>query len=100
MPPASAPRASVAIYIIELGVRHIKSVMSNFVVAYDFETFAKSATESGLNTSDRSLPVTMNVKRNFTAPGGGGTTGIRYDTYAMCDCIIYISQNGEIFTRI
>ena len=72
------------------------TTQKNFVAAYDFETFAKSATESGLNTSDRALPVTMAVGRTLAGTGGG----IRYDTYAMCDCIIYISQNGEIFTRI
>ena len=72
------------------------TVQKNFIAAYDFETFAKSATESGLNTSDRALPVTMSVNRTLAGTGGG----IRYDTYAMCDCIIYISQNGEIFTRI
>lgn len=72
------------------------TTQKNFIAAYDFETFAKSATESGLNTSDRALPVTMSVGRTLAGTGGG----IRYDTYAMCDCIIYISQNGEIFTRI
>jgi hypothetical protein len=28
------------------------------MAAYDFETFAKSATESGINSADRALPVT------------------------------------------
>lgn len=72
------------------------TTQQNFIFAYDFETFAKSATESGLNTSDRALPVTMQINRSLGQAAGG----VRYDTYAMCDCIIYISQNGEIFTRI
>jgi hypothetical protein len=29
-----------------------------WMAAYDFETFAKSATESGINSADRALPVT------------------------------------------
>ena len=27
-------------------------------------------------------------------------SGIRYDTFAMCDCIIYIDLMGKITTRI
>eukprot|EP01045_Picozoa_sp_COSAG04_P019783 COSAG04_NODE_1956_length_5141_cov_4.223126_4_plen_500_part_00 len=75
-----------------------EGVKSTWLAAYDFETFAKSATESGLNTADRALAVTMDVKR--TGIDANEANGVRYDTFAMCDCIIYISQNGEIFTRI
>ena len=70
-----------------------------FVAAYDFETFAKSATESGLNTSDRSLPVSFTVK---TAAVGGGVNDlvVRYDVFAMADCILYINLAGKLSTRI
>ncbi len=36
------------------------------------------------------------------APRGGadGDQKIRYDTFAMCDCIIYIDLMGKITTRI
>ena len=64
-------------------------------MAYDFETFAKSATESGINVSDRALPITMTLKK--TAANIGAT---RYDTWAMCDCIIYIDLMGRMTTRI
>jgi hypothetical protein len=65
--------------------------------AYDFETFAKSATESGINVSDRALPVTLSLKK--TAAANVNLAG-RYDTFAMCDCIIYIDLMGRITTRI
>lgn len=65
--------------------------------AYDFETFAKSATESGINVSDRALPVTLSLKK--TAATNVNLAG-RYDTFAMCDCIIYIDLMGRITTRI
>ena len=70
-----------------------------FVAAYGFETFAKSATESGLNTSDRSLPVSFTVK---TAAVGGGVNDlvVRYDVFAMADCILYINLAGKLSTRI
>jgi hypothetical protein len=70
-----------------------------FVAAYDFETFAKSATESGLNTSDRSLPVSFTVK---TAAVGAGVNDlvVRYDVFAMADCILYINLAGKLSTRI
>ena len=35
----------------------------SWVLAYDFETFAKSATESGINVADRALPVSLELRR-------------------------------------
>ena len=77
--------------------------------AYDFETFAKSATESGLNVADRALPVSFNYIADKVGAAGVKNAGntdeeanqkIRYDTFAMCDCIIYIDLMGKITTRI
>ena len=73
------------------------STRSLFMIAYDFETFAKSATESGINVSDRALPVTMTLKKEGVANVLEAT---RYDTWAMCDCIIYIDLMGRMTTRI
>ena len=73
------------------------SIRSLFMIAYDFETFAKSATESGINVSDRALPVTMTLKKEGVANVLEAT---RYDTWAMCDCIIYIDLMGRMTTRI
>ena len=70
-----------------------------FVAAYDFETFAKSATESGLNTSDRSLPVSFTVKTEAVGAGVNDLV-VRYDVFAMADCILYINLAGKLSTRI
>ena len=67
------------------------------MIAYDFETFAKSATESGINVSDRALPVTLTLKKTGVA---NQMQVARYDVWAMCDCIIYIDLMGKIPTRI
>ena len=69
----------------------------HFMIAYDFETFAKSATESGINVSDRALPVTLTLKKTGVA---NQMQVARYDVWAMCDCIIYIDLMGKISTRI
>jgi hypothetical protein len=75
---------------------------SRFVIAYDFETFAKSATESGLNVGDRALPISMEINRvNHTGAAAAPTAeATRLDIFAMCDCIIYIDLMGRITTRI
>ncbi len=71
-----------------------------FVAAYDFETFAKSATESGLNTSDRSLPVSFTVKTATAGHANVDDLVVRYDVFAMADCILYINLAGKLSTRI
>ena len=43
------------------------SVKQFFTIAYDFETFAKSATESGINVADRALPVSLTLDRTAIA---------------------------------
>ena len=82
---------------------------SLWVAAYDFETFAKSATESGINVADRALPVSLHLDKTAIATMRDNANGanltndtgkIRYDTFAMCDCIIYIDLMGKITTRI
>ena len=71
-----------------------------FVAAYDFETFAKSATESGLNTSDRAIPVSFTVKTTAVGAGAVDDLVVRYDVFAMADCILYINLAGKLSTRI
>ena len=86
------------------------TLRQHFVLAYDFETFAKSATESGINVADRALPVSLEITRdtlvggadarNPVGNGADANQSIRYDVFAMCDCIIYIDLMGKITTRI
>ena len=71
--------------------------IANFVWGYDFEGFSKTATESGLNISDRALTVSMqlNLKNHAT-----NAVPLRIDTFAMCDCLIYVGLDGSVTSRI
>ena len=71
---------------------------SSWMASYDFETFAKSATESGINVADRALPITMEL--TLDQHGDRGALATRFDIFAMCDCIVYIDMVGRITTRI
>jgi hypothetical protein len=77
----------------------VGEVRQLWAAAYDFETFAKSATESGLNTSDRAIPVSFTVKTSEVA-AAITALNVRYDVFAMADCIIYIGLDGRMQTRI
>ena len=74
------------------------SVKSSWMLAYDFETFAKSATESGINVADRALPLTLELKTDNDAARGALAT--RLDIFAMCDLIVYVDMMGRLTTRI
>ena len=65
------------------------------VFGYDFEGFSKTATESGLNLSDRALNVS--IQMNYVTKAD---EPVRLDTFAMCDCLLYIGIDGSISTRI
>ena len=79
-------------------------------MAYDTESFSKSATESGLNTVDDSLTCQFEVK--FDGEGCSDQTNyagahadvkalqVRYDTFAMSDCVFYIDVLGRVTTQI
>jgi hypothetical protein len=86
-----------------------QSLRQQWSLCYDFETFAKSATESGINVADRALPVSLDLTRTVlgggadvraAAGGADANQKVRYDVFAMCDCIIYIDLMGKITTRI
>ena len=73
-------------------------------LAYDFQSFSKTATESGLNLSDRALSVTMDIETNPSYNRANGAAAVaspqRIDTFAVCDCMIYIGIDGSVTTRI
>ena len=55
----------------------------------DFESFNRSAIENGVNTADRSLPITLEVKAGSQV---AQTTTI--DAYVLCDAIFYVNMDG------
>lgn len=75
---------------------------SFFVAAYGFEGFAKTAAESGINVSDRALPVVCEITRGVMTTDGTAEadTRIRYDIFAETDMIIYLTADGQMSTRI
>ena len=72
---------------------------SSTVLTYGFEGFAKTAAESGINVSDRALPVMCEVSRT-NQTGGDGNQSIRYDIFAQVDFILYLSADGTMSTRV
>ena len=54
----------------------------------DFESFNRSAIENGVNTADRSLPITLELT--------AGATDIltTVDVYCLCDAIFYVNLDG------
>jgi len=65
-----------------------------FHIGYNFESHARHAIESGINTSDRSLPVTLQID-NITTDANND---VRVDTWAQVDCMIYVGIDGSIST--
>ena len=68
-----------------------------FTFGYDFEGFSKTATQSGINIGDKALNVQIQLQHNYDVAKAGP---YRLDTYAMCDCLLYISYEGGIVTQI
>ena len=73
---------------------------SSTVLTYGFEGFAKTAAESGINVSDRALPVMCEISRKLQTGGAGGNQSIRYDIFAQVDFILYLSADGTMSTRV
>jgi hypothetical protein len=74
---------------------------SSTVLPYGFEGFAKTAAESGINVSDRALPVMCEITRKATVDADAGhTSNVRYDIFAQVDFILYLSADGTMSTRV
>ena len=61
----------------------------------DFEAFPKTALESGVNTADRSLPMSLELKRHSAA---GFACNV--DVWIMCDAIFYVNLDGSVSVSI
>ena len=69
-----------------------------FCLGYDFESFQRSALESGVNTADRSLPVILELGN--VQSGNAGALTARCDTYVMFDAIFYVSLDGTVSVSV
>lgn len=61
----------------------------------DFQSFPKTALESGVNTADRSLNMSLEIKRN-TGPGAAHVV----DAFLLCDAIFYINLDGSVSVSV
>ena len=78
--------------VVSTGVNSNMLFFPMFCLGYDFESFQRSALESGVNTADRSLPVILELT-GFQSGNAGAQTA-RIDTYVMMDAIFYVSLDG------
>tara|TARA_R110000737_G_scaffold54642_1_gene76963 strand:- start:195 stop:1766 length:1572 start_codon:yes stop_codon:yes gene_type:complete len=66
--------------------------------ALDFESFQKIAAENGINTADRSLPMSLELKHaNGT---GSQSQAAVVDVFVMCDAIFYVNLDGSVSVSI
>ena len=62
--------------------------------AMDLESFQRTALESGVNTSDRSLPITLLL--NIGGPAAGANEQFNIDAYVAYDSLYFIDSIGNI----
>jgi len=81
--------------------------MRTFLAGFDFENFARATglIESGVNSSDRALPVQLELKREANRRNVGGalyvpTAGFDVHSYVLSDAIFYISLAGDITVSV
>lgn len=61
-----------------------------FVIGYDLEAFQKSALESGVNTAERALPITLEIE------GTNQADAVQVDSYVVSDWFGYVNADGTI----
>ena len=60
----------------------------------DFESFQKISAENGINTADRSLPMSLELTNNAQA------VACIVDVWVMCDAIFYVNLDGSVSVSI
>ena len=79
-----------------VGIHKPGTPYSFFTACYGFEGFAKTAAESGINVSDRALPVTCEIERSLyddtLASDGGFAARLYGDTNIDRD----VATNAEV----
>ena len=88
----------------------VGEVKSCFVACYNFEGFQRTAVESGINVSDRALPVQCEIKRQMIQKlddaaganyvGTAAVEPIRYDVFAQADFLLYLTADGQMSTQV
>ena len=60
----------------------------------DLEAFQRVAIESGVNTADRSLPISLILK------GLAGSTACNVDAFVLADALFYINADGSMSVSV
>ena len=60
-----------------------------------FESFPRTALESGVNSADRNLSINLDIKRS-QAPATNTTVNV----WAMCDAIYYVNLDGSVSVSV
>lgn len=61
----------------------------------DMEAFQRVAIESGVNTADRSLPITLELTH-----GGAAAVASNLDVYVLADALFYINADGSMSVSV
>jgi hypothetical protein len=61
----------------------------------DMEAFQRVAIESGVNTADRSLPITLTLTH-----GGAGSQVSNVDVWVLADALFYINSDGSMSVSV
>ena len=64
-----------------------------------FESFPRTALESGVNSADRNLAVSLEIDRTGGAKPGGNPD-IRIDAWCMSDAIFYVNLDGSVSVSV
>ena len=64
--------------------------------AMDLESFQRTALESGVNTSDRSLPITLLLNIGGPAAALGANEQFNIDAYVAYDSLYFIDAIGNV----
>ena len=70
------------------------SVACYSIYGLDFESFNRSAIENGVNTADRSLPITLELTSTVVA------LDTTVDVWCLCDAIFYVNLDGTCSVSI
>lgn len=66
------------------------SNLQTFCIGYDCEGFQKSALESGINTAERALPISLELTKD------AHNWVVQNDNYVCSDAFFYINSDGSI----
>jgi hypothetical protein len=84
-------------YYLAADTDHPQALGANVLTPYglDFESFPKTTLENGINSADRSLPITLEIKRS-----GGLNQAVDVDVFVMCDAVFYVNLDGSVSVSV